>query len=49
MLRKPRYYFNSNLKEYKLTAIVLDISLHIHFIPIGIEKDAIYKCSFLEH
>ena len=39
---------NPNSKEYKLTAIVLDIAGHRLYKPVGIKKDEIDKRSFLK-
>ena len=39
---------NLNSKEYKLTAIVLDIAGHRPLKPVGIKKDEIDKRSFLK-
>ena len=33
--------------EYRLTAVVLDIALHILFKPVGTDKDEIDKLTFL--
>jgi hypothetical protein len=34
--------------EYKLTAVVLDIALHILVKPVGTDKDEIDKLTFLK-
>jgi len=39
---------NPNSNEYKLTAIVLDIAVHILCKPVGIKKDEIDKRCFLK-
>jgi len=41
------HFTNLISNEYKITAVVLDIALHILFKPVGTDKDEIDKLTFL--